>query len=346
MGEGAVADLAPSRRAEALDLAGGEGREVVVEHEVAIAVALERLELLLVVLGAEGRRDEGLGLAPREEGGSVGSGQVADLGPDGTDFLDAAPVDADALVHDEPPDFGLLDLLEVLVRLGLHRRLVRHVIHRHEMDPGRLEGGRQRFGARLLLVDGERFHHAGSRHLLHLALQGGIGPRLGVESPARLGRLRHQLLLDARELLALLVAEGEGLEHLVLRDLLAARLDHEDRFLGARHDDLESGRRLLGIRRIHHQLAVDHGDTRAAPMGPANGMPESERAAEVPIMASTSGSFSLSAEMTRLITWISLRKPLGKSGAMGRSMRRQVSVPSRPGRPSRLKKPPGIFPPA
>jgi hypothetical protein len=86
--------------------------------------------------------------------------------------------------------------------------------------------------------------------------------------------------------------------------------------------------------------------TRTAPMGPAKGMPERQSAAEEPIMASTSGSFSLSAEITRLITCISLRKPFGNSGRMGRSIRRQVSVSFSSGRPSRLKKPPGIFPPA
>ena len=63
-------------------------------------------------------------------------------------------------------------------------------------------------------------------------------------------------------------------------------------------------------------------------------------------MASTSGSFSSSAEITRLMTWISLRKPFGKRGRTGRSMSRQVSVSFSSGRPSRLKKPPGIFPPA
>ncbi len=86
--------------------------------------------------------------------------------------------------------------------------------------------------------------------------------------------------------------------------------------------------------------------TRTAPMGPAKGMPERHSAAEVPTMASTSGSFSLSAEITRLITWISLRKLFGKSGRIGRSISRQVSVSFSSGRPSRLKKPPGILPPA
>ena len=86
--------------------------------------------------------------------------------------------------------------------------------------------------------------------------------------------------------------------------------------------------------------------TRTAPTGPANGIPESDIAAEEPIMASTSGSFSLSAEITRLMIWISLRKPLGNSGRSGRSIRRQVSVSFSSGRPSRLKKPPGMRPPA
>ena len=81
-------------------------------------------------------------------------------------------------------------------------------------------------------------------------------------------------------------------------------------------------------------------------MGPENGMPDSATAAEEPIMASTSGSFSSSAETTRLMTWSSLRKALGNRGRSGRSMSRQVSVSFSSGRPSRLKKPPGIRPPA
>ena len=86
--------------------------------------------------------------------------------------------------------------------------------------------------------------------------------------------------------------------------------------------------------------------TRTAPTGPENGIPESDIAAEEPIIASTSGSLSESAEMTRLMIWSSLRKFLGKSGRSGRSMSRQVSVSFSSGRPSRLKKPPGMRPPA
>ena len=46
------------------------------------------------------------------------------------------------------------------------------------------------------------------------------------------------------------------------------------------------------------------------------------------------------------MTCTSLRKPFGQSGLIGRSIIRAVSVARSVARPSRLKKPPGIFPAA
>src|SRR6185369_12974451 len=60
-----------------------------------------------------------------------------------------------------------------------------------------------------------------------------------IERPARLAGLRRQLLLHAGQPLALLVAEGDRLQHLVLGDFLGARLDHQHAVLGAGHDQLE-----------------------------------------------------------------------------------------------------------
>src|SRR5437763_2343076 len=45
-------------------------------------------------------------------------------------------------------------------------------------------------------------------------------------------------------------------------------------------------------------------------------------------------------------SWVSYRQPLGKSGRVGRSIRRADRVAFSPARPSRLKKEPGIFPAA
>ena len=75
-------------------------------------------------------------------------------------------------------------------------------------------------------------------------------------------------------------------------------------------------------------------------------MPDSASAAEAPVMASTSESFSVSAESTSAMTCVSRRQPFGNSGRIGRSISRLVSTSFSVGLPSRLKKPPGIRPEA
>jgi len=75
-------------------------------------------------------------------------------------------------------------------------------------------------------------------------------------------------------------------------------------------------------------------------------MPDSAIAAEAPSIAGMSESISGSSEMTVGTTWTSLKKPSGNSGRIGRSIRRDVSVSFSEGRPSRLKKPPGMRPAA
>ncbi len=64
--------------------------------------------------------------------------------------------------------------------------------------------------------------------------------------------------------------------------------------------------------------------TRAAATGPKNGMPDRVSAAEQPIRATMSGSFSMSWLSTVATIWTSLRKPSGNSGRIGRSIRRLV----------------------
>ena len=67
---------------------------------------------------------------------------------------------------------------------------------------------------------------------------------------------------------------------------------------------------------------------------------------ETQVIASTSEAFSRSVEITTAAIWVSLRQPFLNSGRLGRSIRREVSVSFSEGRPSRLKKPPGILPAA
>ena len=75
-------------------------------------------------------------------------------------------------------------------------------------------------------------------------------------------------------------------------------------------------------------------------------MPEIASAAEAPSSEAMSGSTSALTESTEATTCTSLMKPSGNSGRIGRSIRREVSVSFSVGRPSRLKKPPGMRPAA
>jgi hypothetical protein len=61
-------------------------------------------------------------------------------------------------------------------------------------------------------------------------------------------------------------------------------------------------------------------------------------------MARIVGSFSWSVDSTVAMTWTSSRSSWGKRGRIGRSMRRAARTAVSPGRPSRLKNPPGILP--
>ena len=67
-------------------------------------------------------------------------------------------------------------------------------------------------------------------------------------------------------------------------------------------------------------------------------------AREAPLIESISNGFSRSADNGVVIIWTSLRKPFGKSGLNGLSVRRHISMASVLGRPSLLKKLPGILP--
>ena len=77
--------------------------------------------------------------------------------------------------------------------------------------------------------------------------------------------------------------------------------------------------------------------TRAAPIGPMNGAPDSVSAAEDATSARMSGSFSRSCDSVVTITCVSQRQPSANSGRIGRSIRRETSVSFSVGRPSRLK---------
>ncbi len=94
--ERAVTDFAAAGAAHELHFADRERREVVVQHEAAVDLAFDRLDLLLIVRGAERHGDERLRLAAREHGRAVDARQHADLGPDRPDLVELAAVEPHA----------------------------------------------------------------------------------------------------------------------------------------------------------------------------------------------------------------------------------------------------------
>ena len=79
-------------------------------------------------------------------------------------------------------------------------------------------------------------------------------------------------------------------------------------------------------------------------IGPSHGISEIAIAAETPIIAVISGEQSGSTDITVATTEQSLRKSLGKSGRIGRSMQRDVKIAFSEALPSLLWNEPGIRP--
>ena len=117
LGQRTVTDLAPAGTAEELHFADRERREVVVEHEALVRLAVHRLDLLRVVLGAERRADERLRLAAREHRRAVGAGEDADLDGDRADLVEAPAVEPLAALEDLVAHDLLFQVLEDLLRV-------------------------------------------------------------------------------------------------------------------------------------------------------------------------------------------------------------------------------------
>ena len=124
LGQGAVTDLAAAGAAHRLGLADREGREVVVEHEALPHLAVDHLDLLLVVGGAERGGDQRLGLAAREHGRAVHAGQHLGLDGDRADLVELAAVEAHVAVEDLGAQHLLLQVVQDALGLALAAGLI------------------------------------------------------------------------------------------------------------------------------------------------------------------------------------------------------------------------------
>ncbi len=165
-GELAMADLAALGAAEASGFTDRVGREVVVQQERFLVRPRQRVDVLLVLAGAERGHDQALGLAAGEQRRTVGARQHADFADDVADGLDVAAVDALAGIQDVPANDLGFQLLEdagdfqlVVFRLLPFREVVRHHLVLDGADRGiALLLHRDRIGlAQVLLDEAEHF---------------------------------------------------------------------------------------------------------------------------------------------------------------------------------------------
>ena len=88
-----MADFAAAGAAQELHFADRERREVVVEHEALPGLAVDHLDLLLVVRRAERDGDERLRFAAGEDRRTVRARQHARFDRDGADLVELAAIE-------------------------------------------------------------------------------------------------------------------------------------------------------------------------------------------------------------------------------------------------------------
>ena len=115
--ECAVADLATAYAGHTSNLTNGERRKVVVEHELALLLALVAFHTLCVVGGTESYGDESLSFAARKERRAMDARKNAHLNADLANLVEGAMVGADALVQNLLAEDGFAKLLVILGKL-------------------------------------------------------------------------------------------------------------------------------------------------------------------------------------------------------------------------------------
>src|ERR1039458_3786123 len=263
-GEGEVGGVAALGTAHEAGLPDRERREVVVVEVSLGGFQPQRVQPHLLTCGAQRHDAEGLRLTAREHRRAVGAGSDADLDRDRPDLLRAAAVGTLLVDRDALADQRLLQLVERALRiasvfreglrLGIARVMGEHLLLHRLAGILALElvldlGGGLQCGA----VRGLDLLVELRADLRHVDLDLGLAP------------LRGELALDAAELLDRLVGDVERIEDLGFRDLVGARLDHQDRLFGTRDDQVQVGalgQVLLGW--VDDEVAVDLADSHRA----------------------------------------------------------------------------------
>ncbi len=240
-GELAVPDFAPAGRPHAAGFADRIGGEVVVEQEPLLIGPVQRIDILLVLAGAERGDDQSLRFSAGEQSRAMGAGEHPDFGQDRAHGGQVPPVDAALVVENVPAHHLGLGFVERLRDLAWRKfRLGARGRERGEhLRLGRVEGG-----VTLLLL-GDRIGGAqiGLAHVEHRLLDRRVIVRR--EVAGLLGGLLGQPDDRLDDRLEGGMAGHHRLQHRLLGELLSFQLDHQHRVRRAGDDKIE--RRILHL---------------------------------------------------------------------------------------------------
>ena len=262
LGQSAVADLPAAGGTGGLGLAHRVAGEVVVVHVALFGLLPDGVQLLAGGQGVQGADGQDLGLAAGEQAGAVDPGQHAHFGAEGTDLVLLAAIYTVTLQQPGLDDLLLElvgDLLQILVHVGVISQILLVPLFDHGV-PALLTD---------VLVIGVHsglglVHEVGHDVVEQLLVEGGVGiVELG------LADLGDHLVDELDLLLVLLVGLLNGLEHLVVGDLVGAGLDHDHLLAGGDHGDVQIADLALFAGGVDDQLTVHqahlHGAHRTVP---------------------------------------------------------------------------------
>ncbi len=223
------------------------------QHEGLFIGALQGIDILLVLAGAQRGNHDRLGLAAGEQGAAMGAGQDAHLRDDLSHGGEVTPIYAPGGAEDIGADDVLLHMLEGARNPRRDRAVV--VGGNQRLDHLMLDGGHA-VPALMLGGDGIGLAQVLLRDLADLGRQI-IDAGIGGEVPGLLGGALGELDDGVEHWLEMLVPEHDGAEHDVLGQLLGLRFDHQHGAAGAGHHEVERAFAHLVDRRVQHVLAAD-----------------------------------------------------------------------------------------
>ena len=252
LGQGTVADFAAAGPPDRADLADGEARHVVVQHEGFAVLGHDPVDPLGIGAGAEDGGHEGLGLASLEDGRAVGPGEERDLAGDRAEVAGTSAVGAVA-VEDQGPDDQLLDRVEG--RLDLQGGDEAGAVGRCEFADDALENLLDLLVPLLLAVDRLGVADLAAETVVEVGLQRVVrdfdllvgGEAEGVE----------EFVLEGQDFLVEAVGLHDRVVHLGLGKLLPEPFDHDDGLVGGGDDQVEVAVLHLGGGREGDVLVVD-----------------------------------------------------------------------------------------